>query len=62
MAALRPTPVAIHDDGEVLRKALGIQFVEIFRFVAVRGLQKFARFHRQWLDGTARQNRAGDTH
>ena len=41
MAALRPAAVAIHDDGEVLRQALGIEFLEKFRFFAVRVLQKF---------------------
>jgi hypothetical protein len=47
MAALRPAAVAIHDDGEMLRQPLGIQFVEIFRFFAGRVLEKFCRFHRQ---------------
>ena len=58
MTALRPAAVAIHDDGEVLRQALGIEFLEIFRFFAVRVLQKFASFHRPWLDGAATQSGA----
>jgi hypothetical protein len=46
MAALRPAAVAIHDDGQVLRQAPGVEFLEIFRFFAVRVLQEFFNFHR----------------
>jgi hypothetical protein len=44
----------------MLREPLGIQFVEILRFLAGRVLEKLCRFHRQWLEGTARQGDTGD--
>jgi len=45
MAALGPAPVAVHDDGHVLRKALQIEIFEEARFFAVGGLQEFGCFH-----------------
>ena len=55
MAPLRPAAVAIHDDGEMLRKRAGIQFFEKLRFLAVAGFRSSAGFHRKWLEGPARQ-------
>ena len=61
MTPLRPAAVSIHDDGEVPRQALQIEFLDKFRFFAVRVLQKFVffSFHRPWLK-TARHTRNRD--
>jgi hypothetical protein len=60
MAALRPPAIAVHDDGEVLRKAFEIQFSEKLRFLAIGRFKKFAGFHRTLLEGPRGNNRSAD--
>ena len=45
VTALGPAAVAVHDYGDVLRKALQINFIERGSFLGVRGLQQFSSFH-----------------
>jgi hypothetical protein len=45
MPALSPAAVAVHDDGNVLRKAFQINFIERGCFLGIRRLQQFSGFH-----------------
>ena len=60
MAVLRPASVAIHDDGEVLGKAFGVDLFEKRRILTVGRLQELASFHRQWLEDFRGQSSTGD--
>ena len=45
MAPLRPAAVSIHDDGNMLREPVRIQFKEQPLFCKVRGFERFRCFH-----------------
>jgi hypothetical protein len=46
MTTLRPSPIAIHDYGDVLRQPLQIEFIEEQRLLEAGILQKFSGFHK----------------
>jgi hypothetical protein len=45
MAALSPAAVAVHDNGDVLRKVFQINFIERGCFLGIRRLQQFSGIH-----------------
>jgi len=45
MAALRPSPVAIHDRRDVLGKPVRVQLLQKRGFFVVRGFERFELFH-----------------
>jgi hypothetical protein len=53
MASFGPAAIPVHDDGDVVREALGIEFVKKLRFLAVGRLPEVGCFHGEITRGVS---------